>query len=173
MEQDRKFKLLKTRLEAMNYSDSFSIESAPLIESLLNDLLTLNQVIQKLRGNSEEKSLSRTNPIKEKDENLDFSKKPLQTETLLQIVSNLQKENKSLSQRLAGFSSIKKENPEAKTKEYIEKLFIDNKQLRDQIYEIEENTQKFNFENRSLIEKLKISESQILNLKKELEITNL
>jgi chromosome segregation ATPase len=180
MEEQRKFKLLKNRLKAMNYEYSFSLDSAALIEALLNDLSSLNQSLQKLRTQKPETDLTRDQeyPNREKyrlEDELERNRLEIKnyddTESISYTIAQLRSENKILNQRLAGIQNMKIQSMDNKSKEYIDKLFTDCTFLRKQVEDTEENSQKLYYENRNLNDRLKSYEAQISNLKKELEIT--
>ena len=50
---EKKFLLLKKRLDALHYSQPFTIDSAALVDRLLNDLIKTTEGFQKLKGENE------------------------------------------------------------------------------------------------------------------------
>lgn len=50
---EKKFMLLKKRLDALHYCQPFTVESASLVEKLLNDLIKVNEGYQSLKKNNE------------------------------------------------------------------------------------------------------------------------
>ena len=183
MEEQRKFKILKNRLDSMNYKYPFTMESSTLIEALLNDVNSLNQSLQKLRIQKSDhegiRELSERIEIlnREKirlEEELDrcnLSSKYEEKESLKLSMTELRRENKYLNQRIGELQSTKREIVENKSKEYIDKLFSDFNFLKKQLEDSEEYCQKLMFENRSLQDRLKVSENQINSLRKELDVS--
>ena len=183
MEEQRKFKILKSRLESMNYKYPFTMESFTLIEALLNDVFNLNQALQKLRSQKGEPDGIRE--LSERIEYLNREKIRLEDEisrglstsdlenrdTMTQTISELKRENKLLNQRLNVMQAPKRETVDTKTKDYIDKLFNDCNLLRKQLEDSEDNTQKLLYENRSLQDRLLAIENDLKSTKKELEIS--
>ncbi|OMJ74916.1 hypothetical protein SteCoe_26055 [Stentor coeruleus] len=184
MEEQRKFKILKNKLEALNYKQTFSIDSIPLIEALLNDITSLNSSLSRLR-------LQKSDPegiheLSERVEYLNREKLRLEQElqrgsihtnpfedleSLNKNITDLKRENKVLSQKLLSMQSTKRDTFDGKNNENINKLFADFNFLKQQLDETEESSQKYAYENRSLQDKIRILEGQIGSLKKELEIS--
>lgn len=183
MEEQRKFKVLKSRLEAMNYRYPFTMESSQLIEALVNDVSSLNMALQKSRTQKQE--AEGTRELSERIEYLNREKIRLEEEiqrggyssgyqekeSLLQTVTDLRRENKFLNQRIAESQSTKRETIDNKSKDYIDKLFADFNFLKKQLEDSEGNSQKLLYENRCLQDRLALADSQIVNLRKELEIS--
>lgn len=49
MEVDKRFLFLKKRLDALHYCQTLSVESCPLVEKLLNDLVKTTEGFQLLK----------------------------------------------------------------------------------------------------------------------------
>jgi chromosome segregation ATPase len=180
MDEQRKFKYLKSRLESLNYKQPFTIDSAGLIETLLNDISNLNQRLRSLKSDPEtirelsgrieylnREKIRLEDEIQSGEYNIDIEN----NETMSQTVSRLKRENQSLNQRLSGTVSLKREDLNDKSREYIDKLFLDCTHLRKQLEEADEKYQKLLFDNRNLHEKLNSYELEISHLKKEIEIS--
>lgn len=184
MEEQRKFKILKNKLEAMNYRLPFSHDSMPLVDALLNDVSSLNSTLSRIR-------LQKSDPesIRELSERIEFlNREKLRLEEELQrssinanpfddreilnkSITDLRKENKALSQRLLSIQSSKSNSIDCRSKEYIEKLFTDFNFLKKQLEDSEENSQRLLHENRNLQDRTRILEGQIVSLRKEIEIS--
>ncbi|OMJ95780.1 hypothetical protein SteCoe_667 [Stentor coeruleus] len=184
MEEQRKFKILKNKLEALNYKQTFSIDSMPLIESLLNDITSLNSSLSRLR-------LQKSDPegIRELSERVEYlNREKLRLEEELQRgnihtntfedleslnknITDLRRENKVLSQKLLSMQSTKRDTLDGKSKDNIDKLFADFNFLKQQLDDTEENSQKYAYENKILQDKIRMLEGQIVSLKKELELS--
>lgn len=184
MEEQRKFKILKNKLEALNYKQTFSIDSIPLVEALLNDITSLNSSLSRLR-------LQKSDPegIRELSERVEYlNREKLRLEEELQRgsihtngfedleslnknITDLRRENKVLSQKLLSMQSTKRDTMDGKSKDNIDKLFADFNFLKQQLDETEESSQKYAYENRTLQDKIRMLEGQIGSLKKELELS--
>ena len=185
MDEQHKFKILKKRLEAMNYKFSFSPDSVSLIEALLNDLSSLNHSFQRLK--TQQINIEGNKELSERLENLTrdkfrleeelqrskygISKGFTETENLSQIISDLRRENIALTQKLAASQNIPKEGTDIKSKEYIDKLFNECNSSKQKQEEAEENLKKAIYENRYLQDKIKSNEGQLAYLKQELDVT--
>ena len=181
-DQDQKFNVLKTRLDAMNYKHPFSTTSINLIEALLNDISRLSISLEKSRksqGNQEAiNSLSRTSKtmnrasLKTPDLRRTHYPEPIEeSEKLQRSTTEVQKENKMLVQKSPAMNNPHTLPYDAKNAEYIEKLFTDCNSLKKTLEESEENSQRLAYENKNLSDRLRSSENQIVNLKSELDIT--
>ena len=159
------------------------MDSAQLIEALVNDVSSLNMSLQKLRV---QKPDVETRELSERIEYLNREKLRLEDEmqrggfggsayqekeALMQSVTELRRENKFLNQRIAEMQSSKREAIDTKSKDYIDKLFTDFNFLKKQLEESEGNLQKLMYENRCLQDRLVSSESQVSSLRKELEVS--
>ena len=175
---------MKSRLEAMNYRYPFTMDSAQLIEALVNDVNNLNQSLQKLRV--QKPDFETTRELSERIEYLNREKLRLEDEIqrggfggsgfqekegLMLSVTELRRENKFLNQRITEMQSTKREAIDNKSKDYIDKLFSDFNFLKKQLEESEGNLQKLMYENRCLQDRLLSSESQVSSLRKELEVS--
>ena len=130
-----KFKNLKHRLEGMNYRFPFTMDSASLIYALLDDITNLNQALQRLHVQKSDPNSLRD--LSGRIEYLNREKIKLESEiqknshgsinyeekdSLLQAISELRRENKSLSLKLSTSYNTKKESGESINKDHIDKL---------------------------------------------------
>lgn len=185
MEEQRKFKYLKNKLEAMNYYQPFSYDSMPLVEALLNDIVNLNSSLSRIR-------IQKSDPeaIRELSERIEYLKREkgrLEDEikrgtyssnfedqnSFALTVEDLRRENKLLSQKLAGLQSSKSLVSEQRNNEHVDKLYSDFNLIKKQLDESEENLQKLNYENRCLQDRLRSSESQVSILRKDLDVSSM
>lgn len=182
--EDRKYEILKNRLDALDYKYPFTRESIPLIEAMLSDLSSLHQSLNKLRQSKDSttiQSLSKRieylNREKQKlEEEIQKEPKTLHSnydkEALLRVISDLKSENKILNSKIAAWQNPKYSETDHRSTEYLEKLFQDCNSLRKSLEESENISQRLTLENQNLIEKLRQIESQNLNLKKQIEISS-
>lgn len=184
MEEQRKFKLLKSKLEALNYKQSFSLDSLPIIEALVNDITYLNSSLSRLRmQKSDPESLRELSgrieylnreklKLEEEIQRGSINSIPYdERETLNKGLIDLRRENQILSQKLLNAQTMKKDMIDEKNKEYVDKLFADYVYMKKQLDEREENSQKLVYDNRVLQDRIRALEGQVEALRKELDIS--
>ncbi|OMJ91559.1 hypothetical protein SteCoe_5809 [Stentor coeruleus] len=184
MEEQRKFKLLKSKLEALNYKHSFSLDSLPLIEALVNDITYLNSSLSRLRmQKSDPESLRELSgrieylnrekiKLEEEIQRGSINSIPYdERETLNKGLIDLRRENQMLSQKLLNAQTVKKDFVDEKNKEYVDKLYSDYVYMKKQFEESEENTQKLVYDNRVLQDRIRALEGQVDALRKELDVS--
>lgn len=182
--EDRKFEILKNRLDALDYKHPFTQESIPLIEAMLSDLSTLHQSLNKLR---QSKDTTTVQSLNKRIEYLNREKQRLEEEiqkepknnqneydkeALLRVINDLRSENKILNSKLAAWHVPQYSEFDPRSTEYIEKLFQDCNSLRKSLEESENTSQRLVLENQNLIDRLRIMETQNQNLKKEISISS-
>ena len=180
MEEQRKFKFLKNKLEAMNYYQNLSYDSLPLVEALLSDIINLNSSLSRVR-------LQKSDPeaIRELSERIDYLKREKQSledeikrtsifpssiekENLSLTVEDLKRENKVLTQKIQNYQPNRSEQ-----REQVDKLYSDFNFIKQQLEASEENVQKLNFENKCLQDRLRSAESQVTSLRKDLDVSSM
>ena len=172
----RKYEIIRNRLDALDYKFPFSSESIPLIEAMLSDLSSLHSSLQKLRAGSSQvfsmQHLDSQGKSRSEAQTGQLSlSKDYDKEALLRIIQDLRGENKLLTTKLAAIPTGRVSSFDPTVNDYTQSLFQETQNLRKTQEDLKDLNQRLSIENENLIEKNRILESQIFNLKQDLQLS--